>query len=461
MPSARLLARTASRRVILLALTTALAAALVSLASTEAGLACGGPPPKPLRALYTESDLVVVARLGQTVPVLVATADENFRVYLTKTELRVSSTVKGKGNHGVVPLYQVRWEAINQEEGEHEYHPSADTDNDQMLFFLRQREDGEGYEETDKYYGVKKLSDADLRAYVERMDELALILQQEKPDPARIVEWLVRCAEEPATRWEGLYELSNSKYVADAKAAEEKEAGGEEAADGAGGAGGEGDAEANHAGADSGEETAEAGASSEAKEGEGESAITDPQFARMLNPRESYYTPDPELVGLLTADQKNRLADVLFNVKQVTDEEATLIELVKEWRDPRFVPFALAQLRGFGDEPPLVAESLATALAEALGDEGLIKLARKYGEAAVYYDDPEEGEAGGEAAGEEVAAAAEGAAAAAAAAESAEAETETDPAEKSFEDSLAGNSAQKRSQRLQRFIARAEVALAH
>lgn len=443
MPSARLPARTASRRVTLLALATALAALLVSLAATETGSACGGPPPKPLRALYVESDLVVVARVGQTVPVEMATVDDQgLKVYRMKTSLRVNSTVKGQGNHDVIPLYHLSWHSKDAAETPSAYDEYGDSEK--LLFFLKRRADGEGYEEADSAYGVKKLTDADLRVYVERMNELALILQQEKPDPARIVEWLVRCAEEPATRWEGLYELSNSKYAAKAIEDEEKEraavAAGEEAGEEGGeGAGGEGEeASLNHG---------EAPAEGSAEAGE-ESADADPRLARFLDTNETHYRPDPELIGLLTAGQKKRLADALFNSEQLPHDATTLIGLVKDWHDPRFVPFALTRLRSFGDAPPHLAEDLMTALAESLGDEGLMRLAVSYSEKAAYYDEEAE-----DAAMPPPDAEGQGGLA--------EEKAEEDPAEKAFEESLVGDSAQKRRLRLQRFIARAEVALAN
>lgn len=463
MPSARLSTRTASRRVMLLALTIAFAAFLVSLAATETGSACGGPPPKPLRALYTESDLIVVARVGATVPVEMASVDEQgLKVYLTKTSLHVDSTVKGQGNHAVIPLYNLRWQEQDNHEVPTSYGEYADTDK--LLFFLKRRADGEGYQEADSSYGVKQLSDADLRVYIERMDELALILQQEQPDPARIVEWLVRCAEEPATRWEGLYELSSSKDLADANQTEEKEpAAAEEGTGKEGGETAEGEAEANHASSNQGEPGAEGASEAEASPGEDDAANTDPRVAKLLDSNESYYTPDPELIGLLTAEQKKRLADVLFNIKQVTDEELPLIEMVKGWHDPRFVPFALAQLRSFVDEPPYLAEPLATALAESLDNEGLMKLAASYSEKSRYYDEEAADAAAAQVeAGEAEAATADAASGEESVGEKAEEEkVEEDPVEKAFEESLTGNSAEKRRLRLQRFIARAEVALAN
>ncbi len=451
MPSTRLFSRTASRRIILLALTISLAALVVSLVATETGSACGGPPPKPLRALYTESDLVVVARVGQTVPVEVASFEDKAKAYLLKTSLHVNSTVKGQGNHGVISLYSVRWRGQNDDQAPTAYDDYDD--GEKLLFFLKRRANEEGYEEADVSYGVKKLTDADLRVYVERMDELTLIMQQEKPDPARIVEWLVRCAEEPATRWEGLYELTMSKYATDAKEAEKNEAAAEKEDGEEGGEAAEGEAEADHASLNHGETAEAEGASdSETSSGSKFAASPSPGLAKMIDRPETYYAPDPELVGLLTAEQKKRLADVLFNNKPVTPDEVTLIELVKEWRDPRFAPFALAQLRSFGDEPPYMAETWMTALAESLGNDELMKLAAKYSEKNMYYD--EDAEATAEAATEVDISSEEASA-------KEKAKEEEDPVEKLFEESLTGNSAHKRKLRLQRFLAHAEVALAN
>jgi hypothetical protein len=60
-------------------------------------------------------------------------------------------------------------------------------------------------------YGAKEVSDPETRAaYVARVREMLEI--EAEADPAakrrRTVEWLVRCAEDPRTRWDGAYELA-------------------------------------------------------------------------------------------------------------------------------------------------------------------------------------------------------------------------------------------------------------
>jgi len=58
-------------------------------------------------------------------------------------------------------------------------------------------------------YGAKVVSESESKIYVKRIREMIEILKQgDSPEKEKgIIEWLVRCAEEPATRWEGAYEL--------------------------------------------------------------------------------------------------------------------------------------------------------------------------------------------------------------------------------------------------------------
>ncbi|MBK8466305.1 MAG: hypothetical protein IPL32_10785 [Chloracidobacterium sp.] len=81
---------------------------------------------------------------------------------------------------------------------------------DTVLLFLRNDDETKRLELTDWHDAMKKLSPSDLAVYEARIKELAPILAAEEPDPEKIVDWLVRCAEDPATRWEGTSELENS-----------------------------------------------------------------------------------------------------------------------------------------------------------------------------------------------------------------------------------------------------------
>lgn len=161
-------------------------------------------PKLPLRALYSQSELIVVARVGNSVNVATEGAAR-----LVKTQLEVSSTLKGAKHEPAINLYQ--WVYT----GEKEIYSSGDT----LLVFLKDHdEDGvekasDGYAAVDTISGIKKLSEADLQVYIKRIEELAAILNRVNHDNAEIVEWLVRCAEHPATRWEGFFELASGGRI--------------------------------------------------------------------------------------------------------------------------------------------------------------------------------------------------------------------------------------------------------
>jgi hypothetical protein len=438
MPTARLFTRTATGRASLLAIVTTATIIFTSLAPTQTVFACPAPP-LPLRALYMNSDLIVVARLGETTPVeMVSSGEENsYKRYLMRTSLNVSSTVKGQGNYGVVNVYHWAWQ---QRDIPYSHVFNQYSDGDKLLFFLNPREDGQGYEIADNSYGVKSLPEADLRIYLQRIDELSLIMQQEKPDPAQIVEWLVRCAEEPATRWEGLQELTMSNYAL--RQSENKDEPAEA----------EATTEAEEAaGSGAGENAAEA--ESSAVENSGEPAVETKieEFVNLPVIRRNYYLePDPNFMRLLTESQKSRLANILFNAKTITYDEASLIDLVKRWNEPRLVPFVMSQLRSFIDDPPSVAEDLMGFMAETLKDEELTSLASKYSEDSCYNDEVDV--SGEEAEGETEDAAKAG--------EETQKETEAEARSHATEEPVVGNCTQKRSAKLKRFIAHVESVMA-
>ncbi|HEV2764564.1 MAG TPA: hypothetical protein VGV38_16415, partial [Pyrinomonadaceae bacterium] len=182
---------------LLLSLAVYAAAAFVpSSPIVPAARACPAPAPMPLRALYTTSERVVVASVGATVVV----KKEEGGYEHVRTLLNVSETLKGDAEEYASYLHRRVWPSA--EGGEEDPFKFGNT----LLLFLIPNQEG-GYVVADLLRGVKHLPESDLRVYVKRVKELDAILRQEKPDEADIVEWLVRCAEEKATRWEGAYEL--------------------------------------------------------------------------------------------------------------------------------------------------------------------------------------------------------------------------------------------------------------
>jgi carboxypeptidase family protein len=293
-------------------------------------------PVQPLRALYDESDLIAVAQVGKTTKV-----KKDDDTALMKTSLNISLIVKGEADKSRVDLYH----RVYGEE-------NTFTAGEKLLVFLdrRKSEDGQktmsGYEVDDKSYGIKKLADSDLSLYIARMEELAAITAQGKARAGEIVEWLVRCAEDPATRWEGAYELSGSaRNLAvpgpDPEPVGEKMGG-----------------------------------------GDNDSAMSDQKDE----------PPGSGFASMLTAEQKGRLSAALFKTDVVTERDRDLIEIVKMWDGARLLPFLVSQLHSMQPDPQYLAQDLVEIVSDLLDDEEVSALADEYSENASYEDEDSEDE---------------------------------------------------------------------
>ena len=364
MPNARLRPR--------LVLPAALAAALL-LASTlpPPASSCPVSPPSPLRRLYVESDLVVIARVGD-----VAVESKDEQGSLLSVALHVSKTLKGETEGHTLPLYQRTW-------GGEAQLPEWLEPGRKLLFFLARRPEADGYSLTDYRFAAKTLSDEHLKVYVSRIEELASILARKDHGPAEIAEWLLRCAEEPATRWEGAYELAANVDPTQPSA---DEAGGAQAkeADAADAARGEKAKEADKAAGE--------GAAPGPGEGEGraEETVTVVPL-RLRNARR-----EPDFAALLTQPQRARLTAALVSAEELDEGEMCLLPVVAGWGDARFAPFLLKHLQRMADKPPYEATELMFLAARALGDEGLVNFVAEYSDGAAFDDLelPEEDEIG-------------------------------------------------------------------
>ena len=350
MLTARLFASRAQRHFALLLIMAAIIVA-ASFITTRIVSACPEAPPQPLRTLYMKSNRIVVARAGESAIVQV-NVENDYSTTLVCTILHVSSTIKGEGEEPIVYVYHWKW-------GDDEDISGVFKEGDNLLLFLDRRPDGHGYQVDDERYGVKKLSDKALKVYLQRMDELASLLRQEKPDTAQIVEWLVRCAEDEATRWEGVLELSRSNDVL--RRMEERKA---EAA--------------LKTGVDADDVSAAETPEDEAR--------------KQLLARFTFgYQAEPDFARLLTDEQKTRLGTVLVGAQEITYTEYILLNMVKDWNDVRLVPFLLAQLRKDTGETPYFKKHMVNIVAEVLDNEAVDELAAKY----CNYED-ENGETDGE-----------------------------------------------------------------
>lgn len=161
------------------------------------GMALGGVvmmQEEPLRRVFEESELVVLATAGSSVRV---DQDEDYGE--VATEFRVDSTFKGHAPGRGVRVYHAE---VGSEVGR--FAPGT-----RVLAFLRARDEETGrkavYESADYHFGLKVLSADELEAYGERLEALAPLLRH--GEPAGLGEWLVATAEEPLTRHEATAEL--------------------------------------------------------------------------------------------------------------------------------------------------------------------------------------------------------------------------------------------------------------
>jgi hypothetical protein len=362
-------------------------------------------PPQPLRTLYKLSERVVVARVGAKE--VLSREDDVASVRLA---LHVTESLKGPPAE-VLHLYQMEYVGGEAEGAKKEAEDAEEEEvvlisssgrrvprlkrGERYLFFLDPREKGEGYEVDDEGYGIKQLSDEDLKVYLERIKELAEIVGREPEDKAAVVEWLVRCAEQPATRWEGSYELLGSAEAA--TRAEEEEEGAEAQAEAvAKPQPGEGPpiilplsgppapAEAQAA---PGQQAAVAPAAVPAPDSQVEELQVQarPPFS---HPRE--IPSDPALAPMLDAVQRQRLADAFFATPDPVDGDDELMQIVKDFGDPRFSGFVLARLRRVEEEAPMEAELWLRTLAASLKNGRLIELADTYTQEAPYFEEDEE-----------------------------------------------------------------------
>ena len=268
-------------------------------------------PAQPLRTLYRESDRVVVAEVGKSTD-----AEQKGQI---KTRLNIFQTIKGDGHKSAIALYHWSYNRDRLIEGQ------------TVLVFMQRRGDVGASDRYDLLYGdtsAKHLSPADLQTYLQRIQELKEIAGKSDAAPSDIVEWLVRCAEDPVTRREGTFELNASARWE--------------------------------------------------------------QYERVLAEREAAAPGDllsslrrrarqELLFALLTSEQKERLVNALLKSENLAvNGDFELIELVRRFYDPRLLPFLLSYLHRFETTAPETLWQSLQTVAELLDDKTLVALSRHY-----------------------------------------------------------------------------------
>jgi hypothetical protein len=324
----------------------------VSMKANQKSITLGGligiAGPSSLLDLYRESNLIAIAHVGRSV---VDGTEDEMNMKRIKTELRISERLKGGNGQQVIPYYH--WVYEN-------YSPQFNQ-GDKLLVLLRTHKSDDskqlgGYEPAGWGNSVKKLDDGALAIYRQRIEELNAIFQPGDPNPAEIVEWLIRCVQEPATREEGVSKLSNILTVAASQFYRE------------------------------------GGIQSQSDEAE---EITDQQEVAVEDADDfdvaKWRRESRKLAAALTQDHKARLADTLFGIAELSENDMELVNLIQKFDDERLAPYLVSQLRSQADRAPRLAGSLVWKIAEIINDGDLNRLANDYDDAAKYDKSEDEG----------------------------------------------------------------------
>lgn len=358
------------------------------LPQTVAARRCPVKEPETLLSLYQNSDAIYVATFDKTVEGEVVDDNDDYTSVEIRKHFTISSTLKGQSRKFFVledtdyryktmtvrvdpeqeneepeasePEAAEAEPAITEEIGEEEIDPAELKNGDTLLLFIRNGDKDEAPALTDYRDGIKKLSPQHIGVYEARINELNSIFSAKKVNPARVVDWLIRCAEDPATRWEGTFELMRS--VRNQRWRDEAE-----------------------------RRRQERIASGQPVE---EIAVVDDSDEEQAS-RDAKHIDTDIFAKLIDANHKQTLANILLNFRSETREKGEyvkgdreLIQLVSEWGDPRFAGFLIDQIKAESSNAPYTAERM-NMLADILKSSELTDIAERYSE-TMYEADADE-----------------------------------------------------------------------
>lgn len=241
--------------------------------------------PRPLRKLVIEAEYIVYAEVLDILPPSAEEKDDFWT-----------------GAYALLEIQEVLQGKISTEQIKVPFAPNIIcpaparyVKGEKVLAFLDQ--DGKGYRTHALSYGTKSLKQDDFLIYRARIKEMQDILQLkgEKKKLEQTVDWLVRCIEHPATRWEGTYELSPQS-----------------------------------------------------------------DFMSFYDQDKNTFTPR----FLLTADQRSRLRNYLFQSEYLGYEDIGLIDLVVQENDRELLDFLITKLKAAKEVEWWHADFLMTRIAQ-------------------------------------------------------------------------------------------------
>lgn len=154
--------------------------------------------PRPLRLLVEESQYIIV---GYVVKVSDAAAgSKNDHWGGTVAKIAIKERLQGQLQQDTLQIAFEPYMICPS--------PPVYEDDTYVIAFVDKDKDGRYYTHA-LSYGAKTLTLPDIAIYKTRILEMQAIIQlkDEKERYTQTVEWLVKCAEQPATRWEGSFEL--------------------------------------------------------------------------------------------------------------------------------------------------------------------------------------------------------------------------------------------------------------
>ncbi len=367
--------------------------------------ACPVSPPVPLRGLYLNSELIVVGKIGT--PGKWSVSSENsgpnnsYRINGRKIPVQVEEVIKGPSERVIqVGESRYQWLGSGEENEPQVRQPDFDEEafvsnlsqnKERRLFFLGKNSENGSF--TEIYNGRSfTLPQKDLDVYITRLRELANIYNAGAPADERILEWLVSMAEDPVTRFEGAYELSNAlaRSAYSDQDEDEKE-------------------NADETGEAEEEDPQDADAAKPVINDDEEASVDKPEnFATVgVESAEAKQVMDPltyspyqgygDLAKKLTADQKERLVRAALNlrfnydpVKRSDDEDdegylvilsqtdSVLLDAVCYLRDRRVAERLLAEIPTVARHNTSEAADLLEKVARYFDDEKLDSLVDKY-----------------------------------------------------------------------------------
>jgi hypothetical protein len=352
---------------------------------------CPDEPPSTLLSLYKKSDAIFVGTFDKTTVGDVVSEDEHSTMVKASDHYSISSTLKGTTQKFFVNTYEQYHykgsdgtEEVEEEEG---YGVEKVEPGDTVLLFLKFKAEDEentsgkpGLEIVHYRDAVRPVKASEVSSYEARIRDLNGIFSGKKADDADILKWILRCIDDPVTRWDGAFELLNSFQSLEWKKQQEDEA-------------------KNKV---ENEESSDVETDAELTDEKIESSDADVEESHEMEAEEEEEIDTSAYASLLTAEQKDSLTNIAINLKPakaedtensedevekptLSDGDRVLFELVKRWGDARLAAVMLDRLRIAGDN--YEKADWMNSIAEVLKDGELKTAAEKFSEVSYREDD--------------------------------------------------------------------------